>query len=236
MTRTSASSTESRSSEARAAETAAEINAGLQSLAVQNTPNVRGFRRAWSRTLRPESGRFVLAVAMILRREYGHRFVPYELVADHPDAYRRLTRTRLEALGSGLDSWHAVDGFARTLAGPAWRDGLVGDTLFTKWAESPNRWWRRAALVSTVALNVRSQGGQGDVRRTLQIGRLLADDHDDMVEKALSWALRELIVHDRRAVEAFLEANEGHLGSRVKREVRNKIKTGLKTPHPAALR
>jgi 3-methyladenine DNA glycosylase AlkD len=220
----------------RAAAIAAEIHSALQSLAIKDTPNIRAVRRAWSRTLRQEPGQFVLAVAMILRRHYGYHFVPYELIANHHGAYRLLTKTRLEALGRGPDSWSAVDAFARTLAGPAWRDGLIGDTLFTKWAESPNRWWRRAALVSTVALNVRSQGGQGDLRRTLQICRLLVDDHDDMVEKALSWALRELIVHDRRAVEAFLEANEARLGSRVEREVRNKMQTGLKTPHPASRR
>jgi 3-methyladenine DNA glycosylase AlkD len=173
---------------------------------------------------------------MTLRRQYGYRFVPYELIANHPGAYRLLTETRLEALGRGLDSWSAVDTYARTLAGPAWRDGLLADTAILKWARSPDRWWRRAALVSTVALNVRSKGGRGDVLRTLRVCRALAGDHDEMVEKALSWALRELVVHDRRAVEAFLEANEARLGSRVKREVSNKIRTGLKTPHAAARR
>ena len=220
----------------RAAETAAEINAGLQSLAVQDTPSIRTIRQAWSRTLRQESGQFVLTVAMALRRRYGYRFVPYELVANHPGAYRRLTKARLEALGSGLDSWSAVDTFARTLAGPAWRDGLADDALILKWTSSPDRWWRRAALVSTVALNVRSKGGQGDVRRTLRICRLLVDDHDELVEKALSWALRELIVHDRQAVDTFLEANDARLGPRVRREVRSKMETGLKTPRPAAHR
>ncbi len=87
-----------------------------------------------------------------------------------------------------------------------------------------------------MALNVGSKGGQGDVCRTLRVCRCLVDDHDDMVEKALSWALRELIVHDQHAVEAFLEANEGRLGARITREVRNKLRTGLKTPHPAAHR
>ncbi len=213
---------------------AAQIDAGLRSLRVKDTPNIRAFRRVWSRTLHPEPGRFVLAVAVTLCRRYGHRFVPYELIANHPAAYRLLTGPRLEALGRGLDGWGAVDSFARTLAGPAWRDGLINDSLILQWARSPDAWWRRAALVSTVGLNVHSQGGQGDVRRTLRVCRLLVDDHDDMVEKTLSWALRELVVHDRPAVEAFLDTNEDRLGSRVKREVRNKIKTGLKTPPSAA--
>lgn len=81
-----------------------------------------------------------------------------------------------------------------------------------------------------VALNVRSRGGQGDVPRTLEVCRILVDDHDDMVAKAMSWALRELAVHDPEAVHEFLKEHEKVLAARVKREVRNKLKTGLKNP------
>ena len=91
-------------------------------------------------------------------------------------------------------------------------------------------WWRRAALVSTVALNVRSHGGTGDIARTLAICRLLVEDHEDMVVKALSWALRELVAHDPHAVEEFLQDHESVLAARVNREVRNKLTTGLKNP------
>jgi len=54
--------------------------------------------------------------------------------------------------------------------------------------------------VSTVAFNVRSQGGKGDVPRTLAICEMLAADNEDMVVKALSWALRELVPFDSKAV------------------------------------
>jgi 3-methyladenine DNA glycosylase AlkD len=60
--------------------------------------------------------------------------------------------------------------------------------------------------------------------------RLLASDHADMVAKALSWALRELVVHDAGAVVQFLSEHEGVLAARVKREVRHKLATGLKNP------
>lgn len=123
-----------------------------------------------------------------------------------------------------------MDIFARTLSGPAWLQGQVPDALIARWARSEDRWWRRAALVSTVALNVRSHGGMGDVERTLAVCRMLVDDYDDMVVKALSWALRALVVHDAEAVSDFLEEHEEVLAARVKREVRNKIATGLKNP------
>jgi 3-methyladenine DNA glycosylase AlkD len=129
-----------------------------------------------------------------------------------------------------MDSWDDVDSFARTLSGPAWLRGYVGDGVIAGWAHSDDLWWRRAALVSTVALNTRSQGGLGDVPRTLAVCRLLVRDKEDMVEKAMSWALRELVVHDPEAVTAFLGGFEGELGARVKREVRHKLATGLKNP------
>jgi 3-methyladenine DNA glycosylase AlkD len=68
---------------------------------------------------------------------------------------------------------------------------------------------------------------------------LLASDRDDMVVKGMSWALRELIPVDRRAVERFLRKHDDTLAARVKREVRNKLTTGLKNPRSkgkAALR
>ncbi len=209
---------------------AAAIHSQIQALPVRNSPSVMGVLRAFSRTLRKEDGGFVLDVARALRFEYGYRAVPCELILAHQAAFRLLGEQQLEELGNGLDSWSSVDSFARILSGPAWRDGLIGDDVIRRWARSPDKWWRRAALVSTVALNVRSHGGTGDVPHTLKICRLLVDDHEDMVEKALSWALRELVIHDATAVEGFINEYADRLGSRVKREVRNKLRTGVKSP------
>jgi 3-methyladenine DNA glycosylase AlkD len=58
----------------------------------------------------------------------------------------------------------------------------------------------------------------------------LAGDRDDMVAKAMSWALRDLIAHDRLAVERFLRKHDARLPALVKREVRNKLTTGVKNP------
>ena len=59
---------------------------------------------------------------------------------------------------------------------------------------------------------------------------MLVDDRDDMVEKALSWALRELAKRDSKSASDFLRRHEGSLGARVLREVRNKLTTGFKNP------
>ena len=211
-------------------EVASKIDAEIRALPVQNTPGTRAIRRKYSRQLREAGPEYVLAVARELLERYGHRSVAYELIRHHGGAFERVGEAELEALGEGINSWWSVDSFARTLAGPAWLRGQVTDGLIHRWAGSEDVWWRRAALVSTVALNVRSHGGYGDASRTLAVCRLLVADREDMVVKALSWALRELVVHDPDAVRAFLEENEGVLAARVKREVRNKLRTGLKNP------
>jgi 3-methyladenine DNA glycosylase AlkD len=215
---------------ADAKQIAAEIDAEIGALPVQNTPSVRTIRRRYSRQLRKAEPEFVLAVARNLLRPHGHRWVAYELIKAHPPAFQSLDAAELEDLGQGINSWGTVDAFGRTLSGPAWRDGLVGDDLIHEWAHSSDRWWRRAALVSTVALNVRSHGGQGDVPRTLAVCRLLVADRDDMVVKAMSWALRELVVHDPGAVRDFFDEYDAVLAARVKREVTNKLTAGLKNP------
>jgi len=209
---------------------AAEINAELRAAPAANTPSLRLIRRHYSSMLKEASPEFILDLARILLQNYGQRWVAYELIHDHGAAFRSLGEAELEELGQGIDSWWTVDAFARTLSGPAWLNGQVSDDLIQRWARSGDFWWRRAALVSTVALNVRSQGGMGDTPRTLAVCRMLVEDHEDMVVKAMSWALRELAVHDPQTVSAFLSQYENVLAGRVQREVENKLKTGLKNP------
>jgi 3-methyladenine DNA glycosylase AlkD len=209
---------------------AAAFDAEIRALPVRRTSNVRPIRRKYSQLLRSASPEFVFDVVRTLTRDYGHRGLAYELLANHREAFTRVGETELEELGQGINSWWSVDGFGRILSGAAWLKGQISDDLIHRWAHSDDRWWRRAALVSTVALNVRSHGGTGDVERTLEVCRLLVADHDDMVVKAMSWALRELVVHDAGAVRAFLAEHEDVLAARVKREVRNKLTTGLKNP------
>jgi 3-methyladenine DNA glycosylase AlkD len=133
-------------------------------------------------------------------------------------------------LGRGINSWGDVDTFACYVAGPAWREGQIPDDVIRRWARSEDRWWRRAALVSTVPLNNKARGGTGNTERTLEVCQMLIDDRDDMVVKALSWALRELVKLDPDSVESFLSEHEEKLAKRVLREVRNKLSTGLKNP------
>jgi 3-methyladenine DNA glycosylase AlkD len=214
---------------------AKEIAKRLRALPSSKTEAVRAVRREYSKRLARVPAAFVIELAMRLLSEPGiSRFVAYELVKHHPAAASSLREKQLERFGRGMSEWGEVDCFACYLAGPAWREHQVSDKVIHRWAHSKDRWWRRAALVSTVPLNTKAQGGSGDTRRTLEVCRMLLADTDDMVVKAMSWALRELSKRDDRAVRQFLIDHRGQIASRVKREVANKLATGLKNPKQPA--
>jgi 3-methyladenine DNA glycosylase AlkD len=211
---------------------AREIEGRISANPAATVPVLRAIRRAYSWRLKDAPPQLVIGLALRLSgtRQTRRRFVAYELVHHHPKAPLHLSARRIERLGRGIASWDAVDCFAVYLSGPAWRRRSVPDSLIHRWARSPDRWWRRAALVSTVPLNSRAQGGAGDRRRTLRVCRLLERDRDPMVVKALSWSLRELAKRDPGAVRGYIEARAGVLPALVLREVRNKLETGLKNP------
>ncbi len=211
---------------------ASEIAARMRALASLSTADVRELRREFSKRIAKAPAKQVLDLALLLldRRTIEFRIIAYELVCHHRPALQSLGARELEQLGRDLDSWVAVDTFASYLSGPAWRERQVPDSLIHRWARSQDRWWRRAALVSTVPLNNKARGGTGDSSRTLDVCRRLANDRDDMVVKALSWALRELAKRDPKSVGEFLETHKEVLAARVTREAQNKLSTGLKNP------
>jgi 3-methyladenine DNA glycosylase AlkD len=209
----------------------AELDARVAASPLAAAP-LRRVRREFSRRLKTEEPARIVKLALELQQRggVGHRIVACELVHHHRGALASLRARDLEAFGRGLDGWGSVDVFACYLAGPAWREGQVSDALIRRWARSRDRWWRRAALVSTVPLNSPARGGRGDTPRTVALCRLLVADRDDMVVKAMSWALRELAKRDPAAARRFLRDHGERLAARVVREVGNKLATGLKNP------
>jgi 3-methyladenine DNA glycosylase AlkD len=215
---------------------ASEIAERIRALPTTKTAVVRAVRREFSKRLAKSPAAFVIEIALRLLREPAiHRFVAFELVQHHRAAASSLRQKELELFGRGMSEWSEVDCFACYLSGPAWREGQVSDKVFHRWARSKDRWWRRAALVSTVPLNNKARGGSGDSRRTLEVCRMLLADRDDMVVKAMSWALRELAKRDQGAVWQFLIDHRDQIALRVTREVDNKLATGLKNPKRSAM-
>ena len=208
-----------------------EIAAKIRALSSRKTEPVRAVRRAYSKQIAKASAAYAVAVATrLLEKPDIKRFVVYEVLKYHRAGAASLGEKQLEQLGRGLDEWGDVDCFACFLSGPAWRENQISDRVIHRWARAKDRWWRRAALVSTVPLNSKAQGGKGDTERTLEVCELLLNDRDDMVVKAMSWALRELSKRDQKSVKDFLLTHRDSIAPRVLREVSNKLSTGLKNP------
>lgn len=211
-----------------------EIIDRIDALPGRGLADLRDLRREYSRRLRADDPQFILYLASQLRdARVVHRFFSDELIANHRSAMASLTRRDLDVIGTGISSWDQVDCFATIVAGPAWRAGRITDADVTEWARSNDRWWRRAALVCTTRLYVRGTTGQAQC--TLAVCKLLIEDHDDMVVKAMSWALRALAKHDSTSVATFIDHYRSQLAPRVVREVGNKLRTGLKMPRRTTL-
>jgi 3-methyladenine DNA glycosylase AlkD len=183
---------------------------------------LRAERRRISREVAQLDRAEILRLAHDLLRAGVHRFVAYELVLHHKPTLTTLTIGEVEELGAGIATWSDIDCFGCIVAGPAWRAGRLPDRLIQSWARSDDWCWRRAALVATVPIR--------DAQRTVGICRLLVDDREDLVVKALSWALRALSKHDPESARRFLDDYRDRLAARVLREVGNKLDTGRKNP------
>ncbi len=163
----------------------------------------------------------------------GQEQLAFEICRASPAAVLSMTTREIESLLPSLHDWNSTDCFGCFVAGVAWREGTLKNSTISRWARSRNLWIRRAALVSTVPLNLAARGATapaGEPRKPIAICTLLVDDREDMVVKGLSWALRVLARKDATAVRSFIAAHERRLAPRVLREVRNKLSTGLKNP------
>ena len=92
---------------------------------------------------------------------------------------------------------------------------IIGDYLFNhpdklllldNWAKSDNLWERRIAIVATFAFIKHTEFAP-----TLSISKLLLNDQEDLIHKALGWMLREIYKKDAKTCEAFLRENYAQL-------------------------
>lgn len=202
--------------------------AEIAALPKRDTPHLRALRKAWSASLKPEIGPHIVAIGEALEAVSPQetKWLAYELIRHHKGAFAEVSEALVERFAIRAQSWYAVDALGTILTGRLWAEGRLPDALVDGWAGSDNRWLRRSALVATVGRNAI----RPDPERTFALCLRLADDRDDMVEKAVSWALRWLAQKDRAVVDAFWDAHVDRFRPRVRREVGHKLATGLKTP------
>jgi 3-methyladenine DNA glycosylase AlkD len=154
--------------------------------------------------------------------------IAFEYIGKDKKALKELTAKDVQEFCVNMDNWVSVDCYAGYILGYAWREGVVTTEKVKSFLKSDDFWSRRIAVVATVALNQKARGGKGDAKKTLEICELVIDDHHDMMNKALSWVLRELAKIEKEPVIDFIQKNQNRLHKRVLREVKNKLDTGKK--------
>jgi len=149
-----------------------------------------------------------LADRLFRERELEARWVAFDLlhrtVTHEPERTWQLLRRAAREAGD----WITVDNLAHPCA-----RGILAESY--RWAEleqlvfSPSRWERRlvGSTIATMPFEDKAAGRTPEMAaRALEVlGTLIGDDEPD-VQKALSWAYRNMAAIDRDAVTAALTA------------------------------
>ncbi len=173
-------------------------------------PVLHAVSRGLRATTRRDRGSTLLDLAerMLGQAPLEFHWLAYDLlertIATDPERTWQLVRAEA---GTAAD-WITVD----TLARVAGR-GILAESY--RWAEleqlvySPSRWERRlvGSTVATIPFTDRTAGRTPAVaRRGLALVRDLVGDAEPDVQRALSWALRSMVLIDLPATLAFLRA------------------------------
>ncbi len=105
-----------------------------------------------------------------------------------------------------ITNWADHDGLVHYLIGPLIVAKAEHTAKVFRWANSKNRWLRRASAVSLIQ-GARKHLFEAEIRRVTMM--LLADE-DDMVQKGLGWLLREFAKADARRAVPFLMNIRAH--------------------------
>lgn len=131
----------------------------------------------------------------------GHQFARASAVRTRDDVRRgALNDFYLSAVRRGrVNNWDLVDASSEFVLGAYLLD-RPRDVLF-ELAARDILWERRVAVLATFAF-VKS----GDASTSLELARLLIDDREDLMQKAVGWMLREVGKRvDRTILTGFLD-------------------------------
>ena len=105
-----------------------------------------------------------------------------------------------------INNWDLVDLSAHYILGKAIYDGIQSKDILDTLAHSPILWERRVAIISTFYFIHKD-----NIDDTLRLSKVLLSDTEDLMHKAVGWALREAWKKNASRVEGFLQENYPHI-------------------------
>ena len=117
---------------------------------------------------------------------------------EEPD---RIYHYYLKHLNS-INNWDLVDSSAPYIVGDYLYNNQEQSKILLEFSQSENLWVRRISIVSTFAFIKNNE-----FNKTLEIAKLLLNDDQDLIHKAVGWMLREIYKRDKLIIERFLRQN-----------------------------
>ncbi|MCX6752382.1 MAG: DNA alkylation repair protein [Candidatus Nomurabacteria bacterium] len=100
-----------------------------------------------------------------------------------------------------INNWDLVDVTVNRIVGAyLWENKNEGREILYKFARSKNMWERRIAIIATSYFIY-----QNNFVDTFKIAKILLNDKEDLLHKAVGWMLREVGKRDQKTEEAFLK-------------------------------
>jgi 3-methyladenine DNA glycosylase AlkD len=137
-----------------------------------------------------------LFAGRVLEEKVFAVFLLEKLTEEFGDAEFRLFESWLPR----ISSWADHDGLVHYLIAPMIAAKPNRAARVFRWANSRNRWHRRAACVALIQ-GARHKMFFADIKR---LSNLLLSDEDDMVQKGLGWLLRETAKADAKGTVPYL--------------------------------
>jgi 3-methyladenine DNA glycosylase AlkD len=134
----------------------------------------------------------VKAVGIEVVARYRREFAPR-----HLPAWKRWLAANYSA------NWATTDLICGALIGPLLVRRPELDRRMRAWARASNMWVRRASIVGLIP---RVRRGES-LDLVYDIARHLHGDREDLIQKAVGWALREAGKTDSNRLERYLRAN-----------------------------
>ena len=101
-----------------------------------------------------------------------------------------------------INNWDLVDISCYHIVGNFLLNKSKEKIILYKLIKSKNLWFRRIAIVSTFTFIKNNK-----FKDTLKISKLLLNDKEDLINKAVGWMLREVGKRNQKLLEEFLKKN-----------------------------
>ena len=146
-----------------------------------------------------------LADVLVQDRHLEAKSVGVELVAKYRRDFtpRLLPAWKRWLCDNHSANWATTDSICGLLIGPLIVDHPELGARLRVWAGDRNMWVRRAAIVGLIQ---RARRGES-LDLVYEIARRLYADEEDLIQKAVGWALREAGKTDMPRLERYLRAN-----------------------------